>query len=373
MVGGGTAGHLTPLHSLAREVKRQSPGCQLVYIGQTGERFDDVLDKTLFDKSFTTKAGKLRRYPLTFKTLILNIRDAWRVVVGFFQALSILSSVKPDAVFSKGSFVAVPIILASRIKRIPVITHDSDTVPGLANRMAGNQSVRATGMPADLYDYPSTRTHYVGIPVDEHFYLDVPEAKRRQYLRDNQLPTDAFILLVEGGSLGAGAINQKLPLIADDLIGQIPKLYIVHIAGSKHVISTKQDYKTHLSHTSIKQVKVLGFSNKLYSLTAVANLVITRAGATSLAELAAQKRASMVVPSPFLAAGHQLENAKWLKAHDAVEVLDNNSTPQEWLTAIVRLANNKKRLDILSTNLGSLAKPDAAGDLATLIISVAKG
>ena len=302
----------------------------------------------------------------------MNVRDGFRLAAGFLQANRIFGQIKPDVLFSKGGFVVVPSILAARLRTIPIVTHDSDTVTGLANRLAGKRvAAHATGMPVELHKYPPGRTHFVGVPIDEHHHTRATSEELSRYAKANKLPNDRFILLVAGGSLGADALNKNLPLIANRLFDALPNLFIVHIAGSKFEESTRLAYKAALGLESRDRLKVLGFSDQFYQLVSLADLVITRAGATAIAEMAACGKASIVVPSPFLAAGHQLENAKWLRSHEAAELLDNDASPDEWLKTIVSLAADANRRKQLADNIGRLAKKNAASDLAKLIVDVA--
>src|SRR3569833_1912001 len=146
LTGGGSGGHITPLLSLAHELKHQAPSCQIVYIGFKGDHFDSLkLPSSDFDFMAFIQAGKFRRYHgesfishiFDIKTLALNVRDFFRVILSTGRSLRILRKTRPDVVFSKGGFVAVPVGIAAHLLRIPIVTHDSDSVPGLANRIVG--------------------------------------------------------------------------------------------------------------------------------------------------------------------------------------------------------------------------------------------
>ena len=150
MTGGGSGGHITPLLSLAREIKDQQPGCQIVYVGHKGDDFDSLKARAAnFDFLAFINAGKFRRYHseglaglFSLKTLGLNIRDFLRLPGSIIQSYRLIRRFKPDVMFSKGGFVAVPVGVAARLRRVPIITHDSDTVPGLANRIVGRWKER---------------------------------------------------------------------------------------------------------------------------------------------------------------------------------------------------------------------------------------
>lgn len=371
MTGGGTGGHLTPLRSLAQEVKKQSPNCQLVYIGYQDDRFSDVLDKKLFDQTFEINAGKFRRYPLTPKTFLLNFRDIFRLIIGIRQSKRLLAKLKPDVVFSKGSFVAVPVLLAAKRMRIPVVTHDSDSVPGLANRLTASwAALHATGLPVEMYNYPPGKTVYVGIPVSPAFFNSTLSTSKKSALKSKyKIKTDR-LLLIMGGSLGAGYINQAGPSLAKLLLPD-KELSIIHIAGKKYLSAVKSSYSEQLSKDELSRLLVLGFSNSLAEIESLANVVLTRAGATSLAELAAGSKACVVVPSPHVSNGHQIKNAQWLARNGAAIVVEDGAETSQLAAAIHQILMNPQQRNMLSKKLHNLAKPQAAADLAAHILKIA--
>ncbi|HET7827538.1 MAG TPA: glycosyltransferase, partial [Candidatus Saccharimonadales bacterium] len=317
MTGGGTGGHITPLLSLARELKIKSPDSRIIYIGHKGDNFDSYKKRAQdFDFMVFIRAGKFRRYHgdsllsrlFDVKTQALNIRDFFRLPTSLVNAYRLLVKLKPDVVFSKGGFVAVPVGIAARLRGIPIVTHDSDTVPGLANRIVGRWAkVNATGMPAEYYDYPKSKIEYVGIPVDDRIGKITPKLQN-QAKRALKIPKDSPVLLLSGGGNGSQNLNELLLAAAPGLLETNLALQIIHITGVRHEESVKRAYKHLLPKAQRGRVRVLGFSPDFYLLAAAADLVIGRAGATTLAELAIAGKACILIPAPFLAGGHQLRN-----------------------------------------------------------------
>ncbi len=381
MTGGGSGGHITPLLSLAHELKAQSPNCQIVYIGHKGDNFDSLKKRAGdFDFMVFVNAGKFRRYHgdnflvrlLDLKTLALNIRDFFRLPGSVIVAYRLMRKFRPAVVFSKGSFVAVPVGLAAKLDRIPIITHDSDTVPGLANRIVGKWAkVHATGMPAEYYAYPKSTIEYVGIPVDPRVAKVTPKLQKEARNR-LKMPQDAQILLVTGGGNGSQHLNEITLAAAASLLESNLALHIVHIAGVLHEEQVKQAYKANLPRPQQKRVMTLGFTSDFYDLSAAADLILTRAGATTLAELAVAGKACILIPAPFLAAGHQLKNAEMAAAADAAVVLDEGVQTDELQAVINELLNDNSRRFELAKNLYGLARPDAAAKLAKIILRAAK-
>lgn len=377
MTGGGSGGHITPLLSLARELKRQAPDCQLVYIGHKGDQFDSLrASGHYFDFMAFVNAGKFRRYHgesiwahlLDLKTLLLNGRDVFRVIKSTLQAYRILSHTKPDALFVKGGFVSVPVGLAARLKGIPIVTHDSDTVGGLANRIVGRWArVRATGMPAELYNY---KAKYVGIPLDEHIGLVTP-AGQAKFKQDVGLPAKARVLLVTGGGNGSKFLNDLISSAALGLLNGEPTLHIVHITGLQHEAAVARSYKAVLTPGQRARVHVFGFVGDLYKYSGAADLIISRAGATAVAEYAAQAKACIIIPSPFLAAGHQLKNAELLAGASAAVVLPEAKAGALLIPTVSKLLDEPARRRKLAANLHKLAKPGASGALAKILLAIA--
>jgi UDP-N-acetylglucosamine--N-acetylmuramyl-(pentapeptide) pyrophosphoryl-undecaprenol N-acetylglucosamine transferase len=366
--------------SLARAVKQQNPSCSIVYIGHKGDKFDRQEEHYHdFDFIGFVNGGKFRRYHgesvlshlLDFKTVALNIRDFFRVMGSIPKAWRILAKVKPEVVFSKGGFVAVPVGIAAKIRGIPIVTHDSDTVPGLANKIIGRWAlVRATGMPAEFYNFSKGRVLYTGIPINQHIKL-VDKNLQEKYKRQIGINPADQVLLVMGGSLGARDINDKVLKIAAELMADQPKLHIVHVSGTQNEEEVKRQYGVILQGVNNKKVTVLGFTNELYKYVAAAELIISRAGASTLAEFAAAQKACILIPSPFLTGGHQVKNAEQLQKIGAVEIVANDAPHEMLLGKIVKLLTSPTKRSSLAKKLGSTAKLDAADSLAKVLLSIA--
>ncbi len=370
-----------PLLSLAHALKKASKDCRVVYIGLKNEALAETLKARfgIFDAVYYIPAGKFRRYHgesllahlIDLRTLALNGRDFFRVLAGIGYARKYLKQLKPDVVFSKGGFVAVPVGMAARLLKIPIVTHDSDAVPGLANRIVGRfAAVHATGMPASHYKNPKKSIHYVGIPLDERI-KPVNQAMQTKFKKALKIPADSLALLIGGAGMGAKDVNNKILAITTDLLKLFPNLYIIHIAGQKHQEQVEKAYR--ITGADLKRIKVLGFTPEFYKYTGAADLIISRAGATTIAELAAQKKAVILIPAPHLTGGHQLKNASELAKNKAVLVVDNDAPPDELLAVVSEILEDQAARRKLADNLGGLAKTDAADKLAELLLKVASG
>jgi UDP-N-acetylglucosamine--N-acetylmuramyl-(pentapeptide) pyrophosphoryl-undecaprenol N-acetylglucosamine transferase len=266
----------------------------------------------------------------------------------------------------KGGFVGVPIGLAASRLKIPFVTHDSDALPGLANRLVGRWArYHATGMPAEFYSYDPVTIQHVGVLVGAQYQLVTPELQA-QYRQELNIPADAEVLMITGGSNGAQAINLAATKFIPGLIQQRDKLHVIHQVGPGNE-SVYGEYHH-------ERLTVQPLLKGMYRYSGAADVIITRAGANTLAEFGVQAKACIVVPNPLLTGGHQLKNAEHLAGKHAVRVVDEAAMTAEQGNplhqAVVDLLNNPTERQQLSQALHALTVADAADKLAELLIQV---
>jgi UDP-N-acetylglucosamine--N-acetylmuramyl-(pentapeptide) pyrophosphoryl-undecaprenol N-acetylglucosamine transferase len=383
MTGGGSGGHITPILAVAHELKAIQPDATITYIGQKGDRFGEVVAAhELIDEVYTISAGKFRRYHgegigqlLDFKTVWLNLRDMFRVLTGCVQAWRLLGRLHPDAVFCKGGFVGVPVGFAAALRRVPYITHDSDAIPGLANRIISRWAAgHAVALDPKLYPYPAKKTKNVGVPVASVYTVVTPE---RQAAARKSLKLSEYkqIILITGGGLGAARLNHASVLAVPKLLETYPGLVVVHTTGAAHETAVAEAYDAVLPSAARKRVFVIGYTTELYAYSAAADVVVARGGATNFAELAAQAKPCIIVPNPLLAGGHQLKNAAAYEAKRAVITIDETKLTNNHellVNALTRLLDSPDRRKELSERIAAFARPDAAKELAQFILTTVK-
>jgi UDP-N-acetylglucosamine--N-acetylmuramyl-(pentapeptide) pyrophosphoryl-undecaprenol N-acetylglucosamine transferase len=381
MTGGGSGGHITPILAVAHELKQSHTDAEITYIGQKGDVFGAIVgEHEDIDRVVTVRAGKLRRYHgqgvkqlLDLKTMALNIRDGLRVLWGLVEAYRLLGKLKPDVVFSKGGFIGVPVGLAAALRHIPYVTHDSDAIPGLANRIIARWARRhAVALDASLYPYPLAKTVSVGVPVAAG-YLPVTAEVRAAYRKKLGLDTYKQVILVTGGGLGAARLNHAMVKIMPQLLTEFPSLAVIHTAGKKHEAEVSRAYTAVLPKESRSRVIVRDYLTDMYLYSGSADVVVARGGATNFAELAAQAIPSIIVPNPLLTGGHQLKNAEAYAEKGAAVVVreDTLATQPELIRQTIAhlLTDPKERLK-LARNIHGFARPHATADLATIIWEV---
>jgi UDP-N-acetylglucosamine--N-acetylmuramyl-(pentapeptide) pyrophosphoryl-undecaprenol N-acetylglucosamine transferase len=354
----------------------------IVYIGQKGDSLSDIpAQDSNIDEVRLIRAGKLRRYHgegwrqlLDVATMAKNLRDMAYTVIGLWQSFKLLREIKPAVIFVKGGFVGVPVGLAAAVQRIPYITHDSDALPGLANRIIAPWARKhAVALPKEVYSYPADKTETVGVPLAHH-YRPFTKREMREARQQIGVPTDGKLVLVTGGGLGAHRLNQAVAACLEELLERYSDLTIVQIAGRNHEVALRQQYAKDLPSTLQKRVIVKGFITNMHLYSGAADVVVARAGATSMAELAAQKKPSIVVPNPLLAGGHQLKNAEVLSDRKACLLVSEDKLKLDdhaLMPPLISLLDDPERARQLGERLGSLEAPDSAKRLAVLLLEEA--
>lgn len=323
-------------------------------------------------------AGKLRRYHgesflrklFDVKTNLLNIRDVFRLLAGLVQSYFLLKRLKADSVLLKGGFVCVPVAMAAHAHKVPYITHDSDALPGLSNRIAARWAkYHATAMPAQYYTYPKDSIRVVGVPTDNR-YRSYSKAEQAILREKFGISTDAQVILATGGSNGARRMNDVIINALPELLGKNPKLHILHQIGAGN-----DDQVAGLSSELYSRATFFDFSSELFHMSAIADVVITRAGASAIADFAQQGRACIVIPNPFLTGGHQLKNAQvYADANAAVILQEDKLAGNTKLlgNSLQDLLDNPKKREELAKNLHALVPPkNAALSLAELLEEIA--
>lgn len=379
LTGGGSGGHITPILAVAAELKRLNPEVHLVYIGQRGDSLGDIpAQDPNIDQVFTVRAGKFRRFHgeglrqlLDVPTILKNIRDVFFVIIGTYQSWRLMGRIQPKVVFSRGGFVSVPVAVGAKFRGVPYITHDSDLTPSLANRLiARGASLHAVAFDKELYPYPEAKTITTGIPLNKHFKPVTNELKKR-YRAELDIPERSKVVFVIGGGLGSQDVNSAVADAVPHLLQDFQDLYVIHATGRNNEAELQSKYNEAVTDSDRRRLQVHAFIHDVYRYSGAADIIVTRAGATNLAEFAMQGKACIVIPSSFLAGGHQLENAKYLSEQGAAVVLKSDDLIADpnrlarYITDLLQEPNKRKKLE---AEFAKLAQPNAAHQIAQLIL-----
>ena len=389
LVGGGSGGHVTPIIAIAKKLHQNDPRSEITvwtdrkFFAQTRELAHDELPKDV--KIVCILSGKLRRYAnLNFwykyfswyhltHTHFPNLIDLFRLVGGFATSLVRLRRLHPDVIFCKGGYVCLPVGLAARLLNLPLVIHDSDTVPGLTNRILAHfASAIGTGSPIENYpDYPRKITQFVGIPVRAEF-AELNMEARYETKKDLGLDPTKQLIFVAGGGGGAVVFSEIFREIAPKLIDNF-KVQVFLLTGKGKGFAVEKP----LAENFI----VRDFITDEYpALLNACDIFVTRAGATSMAEAAVSETATIIVPSPYLAGDHQTKNADIFAKANAAITLKQNKTEDNFddeladniyhnLTELLGPDGDLKRIK-LGKNLAKFAKKDALDAIVKMIIAV---
>lgn len=263
LTGGGTAGHVTPNLALCPELKKN--GFEINYIGSYNGMEKDLVEKSGIPY-YGISSGKLRRY---FD--LKNFTDPFRVMKGYFEARHLIKKLKPDVVFSKGGFVAVPVVMAASHAGIPVISHESDMTPGLANKLSLAFCTKiCCNFPETLQYLPEDKAILTGCPIREELLT----GDRESGLKLTGFNSSKPVLLVMGGSLGSVKVNQAVRSILPDLLKDYQ---IVHLCGKGNLDETLTSMPGYVQYEYM--------SEPLKHLFAMADIIISRAGANAICEI----------------------------------------------------------------------------------------
>jgi UDP-N-acetylglucosamine--N-acetylmuramyl-(pentapeptide) pyrophosphoryl-undecaprenol N-acetylglucosamine transferase len=323
--GGGTIGSVAPLLALLEELPHE----EFIFIGTKKGPERELLAKYNI-KYLAIASGKLRRY-LSF----LNLIDLVRIKIAFFQSIFLLIKERPDIIVSVGSFASVPLVLAGWLLRIPSIIHSQDIKTGLAIKLMNPFAKRKTKAFADT-DFQG---QWIGNPV------------RDMFVRTNKinLSDDKPVILIIGGSTGALGLNKLVNKELCDFC------QVIHLTGKRRVASF--EHKDYHDFSFLKE--------ELFEAYQKADLVVTRAGLSTLSELAFLGKPCLIIPMPD---SHQEVNAQYFADHKAgLLVKQHDLSPEKFNKIIKLLLENKKIINSFSENIKKINKPHAAQELAKII------
>jgi UDP-N-acetylglucosamine--N-acetylmuramyl-(pentapeptide) pyrophosphoryl-undecaprenol N-acetylglucosamine transferase len=382
LVGGGTGGHIIPLKIITQRILTKNVKYKVVVVTNTGyfektkQIFTELTDKYGERVEIRKVAGgRFRRYGrsklrelLDIKTQLLNLRDLFKSLVGVVQSKLILRSVKPAVIFCKGGTGALEFCFAAR-KRAPIIVHDSDSRPGMTNGIVSKWAFRTlTGMPKNSEEASlSEDKNLVGIPVSKEFK---PSSEKQSLSLRAELGLDlkAGTVLVTGGSLGAAKINELIFCTIDDLnkLG----IQILHQTGSSEMTKRAKTIRKQLKNP--KLYRPFSFSSAMPTLYGASDLVVARAGATTIQELANSLKPAILIPASLT---DQKKNAGIIKELGAALVADQDellNKPEEFISMVQFALGDSSFRDSIKDSIRPLARYDVGEEIAELLLSLIK-
>lgn len=336
LTGGGTAGHVTP--NMALVPKLIDEGYDIAYIGSY-EGMERKLIDDIGVPYYGISSGKLRRY---FD--LKNFSDPFRVIKGYFEAKKILKKLRPNVVFSKGGFVTVPVVIAAKKLHIPVIIHESDMTPGLANKLSiPSASKVCCNFPETIEHLPKGKAVLTGSPIRQELF----QGKKETGLKLCGFEADKPVLLIIGGSLGSVAINNAIRNNLDELL----KTYqIIHLCGRGNLDQSLDARKGYRQFEYVKE--------NLKHFFACADVIVSRAGANAICELLALRKPNVLIPLGLNASrGDQILNAESFEKQGYSYVLQEEDVTSETLLNAVNTVYNQRQTYINAMKQSKLANP----------------
>lgn len=367
LLGGGSGGHVFPLVAVADSLKERATAAgiplELMAMGEGAFLKNACAERGLTFKPIIT--GKVRRY-FSF----LNFLDIFKIPFGILQSLWHLFWFMPDVVFSKGGYASIPGAFVSWLYRIPIFIHESDSVPGLSNKLIGSmaRAVFISFKSAEKYFKPG-KSFLVGNPIRK----DLLSVSREEAIRLMQLSPDKKTVLVIGGSQGAEKVNR---ILLDSLVMMSAQFQIIHQCGHGQFKAVKAEADRLIKEgegkyaENIKQnYKLFPFlDNKQYAASfAVADIIVSRAGAGSIFEIALFGKPAILIPIMNSSGGHQLQNALEFSKYGAVYIEEENLTPNILINQIESLLK-PETYQIISEKIKAFASPDAADKIAAALL-----
>jgi UDP-N-acetylglucosamine--N-acetylmuramyl-(pentapeptide) pyrophosphoryl-undecaprenol N-acetylglucosamine transferase len=352
--GGGTGGSVTPLLAVAQELMNTEKNIDYIFIGTSHGPEKEIISTAKLKEKFqfiSLPAGKWRRY-FSFR----NFLDIFIIIYAFFLAIKYLRKIRPQAIFSAGSFVSVPLVWAAGLFKIPVLIHQQDIRPGLANRLMAKVA-KVVGVTfsqsASVY---GKKALVIGNPVRREI-IDEAREKKLDYFKKWGFKKELPILLVIGGGTGALALNQLIAKAWPMIKG---RWQVIHIAGKN------KSFKNYIIDSDYRFFNFLP-NKDLIGLMAVTDLIISRAGLGVLTEISALSKPSIIVPMPN---SHQEDNANLLKKEKAAWIIKQENLEVETLVDKLNyFSKNKEEVKEIQKNISQLICFGAEKKLAEILKS----
>lgn len=361
--GGGTAGHIFPIVAIIREIRKNYPygGFEFFYLGPKDEFSKELLLKEGVEVR-RILAGKVRRY-FSFK----NVIDIFNLPIGILQAFYHIFIISPDLIFSKGGYGSIATSISGRVLMVPIFLHESDISPGLANRIVGRFALEIfISFPIKKTEYfPAKKMLSVGNPVRK----DILKGSKAEAKKLFKLTEEKRVILILGGSQGAQRINDKILSVLPDILKDYE---IIHQTGQRNFEQVRKEADVVITEDFKRYYHPFPFLNEteIANAYSAADLIVSRAGAGTIFEIALVGKPSILVPLSESAQNHQVKNAYAYAENGASLVIEEaNFRPHFLLERIKNLFFQEERLKQMTDMAKEFSKPDAARIIAEYLVT----
>lgn len=365
---GGTGGHINPALAVAGEIREKYPDAEILFVGTKEKMEARLVPAAGFDFASIDITGFYRQ--LTIENIKRNIGTVLKLLRASSQAKKIIKSFKPDVVIGFGGYVSGPVLRMAAKMGIPTAIHEQNAFPGITNKALAKRvdRVMLTSSAAEKYLKPKNPVTVTGLPVRGEMLRADREFSRAQLgIKDGQI-----LVLSMGGSLGAETINKAMvELIADNYKNE--DFYFLHAMGQYGLWVPDKLREKGVSLDEAKNVEIREYIKDMDVCMSAADLVICRAGASSLSELQALGKASILIPSPNVAENHQYHNAMALVEKDAARLIEEKNLTKEAMAELfASLTSDKEALERIGQNARNMALVNAKEHIAEIVVSLAE-
>lgn len=359
--GGGTGGHIFPAISIANAVRERWPGAEILFVGALGRMEMERVPAAGYRIIGLPVAGFDR------KNLLKNISVGWKLFKSMRQAKKIVKDFRPDVAVGVGGYASGPLLKAAAAAGVPTLLQEQNSYAGVTNKMLAKRAevicVAYEGMERF---FPKEKIVLTGNPCRQD--LVITEQKRNEGYNFFGLDPARKTILMVGGSLGARTLNESI-VAAFNKLGESDDLQVIWQCGKYYYEEMQQLQRNDKIPAN---VHLFDFLSRMDYAYAVADLVISRAGAGSISEFSLLQKAVILVPSPNVAEDHQTHNAEALVRKDAALMVPDRLASERLFDEAIRLVRDESRLQELSRNIASLAQPDSAGRIVDEIAKIVK-
>lgn len=360
IAGGGTAGHINPGIAIAKHIKSKDIEAEILFVGTEEGLEKELIPAEGYSIEFIKARGLSRK--LSFDAFF----TAGDMIKGYTQAKKIIKMFKPDFVLGMGGYVCFPVILAAVRMKVPTMIHESNSLPGIANRILARfvNAVAVSFKDAEKYFKKAKRVVYTGNPVREEIFTFSKEEARYE----EGLQKDSIMVLAFGGSRGAQKINNSIIELIKINNGKLPYNLILSTGKAQYETVVANLSESGYPVEKLSNIKILPYIYDMPKFLAASDIVIGRAGAVTVSEIAAVGAASILIPFPYAAENHQEFNARSLEINGAsIVVLDKDLTGEILNYQISSLVENKEQLARMAKNAKKMGVLDAAQKITKII------
>lgn len=363
VTGGGTGGHIYPALAIARGIKQHDPAAEILFVGTNKGMEADIVPREGFAFRTVTVEGLTRKVSLrALKTMVKTGKGCW-------EAFRIIKQFKPTVVVGTGGYVAGPVVLIAGLLRIPTLIHEQNAYPGITNKLLARivSKVAVTFPESQKYFRSKGDIVVTGLPVR----TEIQTADRTRSMKALELDRDKLTLLVVGGSRGARSINKAMVTV-NTVFCKHDRIQIIHMTGQLGYEETVSDLiKAGIDLQACGNITVKPYLYNMDEALAAADLVICRAGATTIAEITVRGLPAILIPYPYASDNHQEHNARALADNGAaLMILDRELTGERLVTAVRDLFLDRARLSEMAAAARQMGKPEALQNLLKIIDSL---